>query len=78
MGSMPSPSSPSDSMSGASGGAGGSSDPTGGIASSWATQQMNSAQARPDDEKYKKQSVFGSDPFGTNGSGGGGGGMGFP
>lgn len=61
-------------MSGAMGGSG-SSDPTAGLASGWAAQQLNSAQARPDEDKYKKKqqadSAFGNDPFGTNSGGGG-------
>lgn len=63
-------------MSGAMGGGSGS-DPTAGVAASWATQQMNSAQARPDEDKYKKQQAagggpFGNDPFGSDSGGGGG------
>lgn len=64
------------------GGSSGSSDPTGGVAASWAAQQLNSGQARPDDDKYKKQqpgdSPWGSNPFGSNSSSGGGGGMSMP
>jgi len=68
-------------MSGAGGGSGGggtSSDATGGLAQSWGAQQLNSAQARPDDERYKKAAVYGNNPLGgaagSSGDGGDGGG----